>query len=206
MKKPLNIITNLMQSQRNKSHYSDDELQNIGFREIGDNVLISKFARIYSPEKITLKNNIRIDDFAILSGKITIGNFVHIANYASITGGESGVVFGDFCGMSSYAKIYASSDDFYNGNLIGPCILDNFRNVLHKEVILKRHNHIGSHSLVLPGSIFEIGASLGAMSLNIGRKLKSWNYYFGNPAKIIYKIDSKKIEQKEFEFLRLWED
>lgn len=203
-KQEINTINNLMQSQYNKSHYTQTELKSFGFKYLGQNVLISRYSRIYTPHKISIGDNVRIDDFAILSGKITLGSFVHIANFASITGGIEGVELGDFCGLSSYAKIYASSDNFYNGNLVGPCVLEEFRAVIHKKVKLTRHCHIGSHSLVLPGSHFEMGATLGAMSLNMGRKLKEWSYYFGNPAKKIYDIDSNKVLEKEAQILSLW--
>lgn len=203
-KQEINTINNLMQSQYNKSHYTQTELKSFGFKSLGQNVLISRYSRIYTPHKISIGDNVRIDDFAILSGKITLGSFVHIANFASITGGIEGVELGDFCGLSSYAKIYASSDNFYNGSLVGPCVLEEFRAVIHKKVKLTRHCHIGSHSLVLPGSHFEMGATLGAMSLNMGRKLKEWSYYFGNPAKKIYDIDSNKVLEKEVQILSLW--
>lgn len=203
-KQEINTINNLMQSQYNKSHYTQTELKSFGFKSLGQNVLISCYSRIYTPHKISIGDNVRIDDFAILSGKITLGSFVHIANFASITGGIEGVELGDFCGLSSYAKIYASSDNFYNGSLVGPCVLEEFRAVIHKKVKLTRHCHIGSHSLVLPGSHFEMGATLGAMSLNMGRKLKEWSYYFGNPAKKIYDIDSNKVLEKEAQILSLW--
>ena len=60
------------------SFYSDEELKKIRFKSLGENVLISKKASIYSPEKIIIGNNVRIDDFCILSGNIQIGNHVHI--------------------------------------------------------------------------------------------------------------------------------
>ena len=99
------MMTTLMQSQRNAGHYTDSELREMGFASLGKNVLISRLARIYGASKMSLGDNIRIDDFVILSGKITIGSFVHIGAFASITGGSAGVSIGDFCGMSSQSKI-----------------------------------------------------------------------------------------------------
>ncbi|RDU73917.1 galactoside O-acetyltransferase [Helicobacter anseris] len=186
-----------MQSQYNEGFYTQEELKNLGFASIGKGVLISKLTRIYGASNISIGNNVRIDDFVILSGKIEIGSFVHIGAFASITGGKAGVKIGDFCGMSSQSKIFAVSDDFINGYLVGPCVPMQFRNVIEKPVILTKHCHIGSHSLVLPGSIFLLGACLGPMSLNMGRKLKEWSYYIGNPAKKVYDIDKKKITDLE---------
>lgn len=197
---PPSPINALMQSQRNEGHYSDSELEDMGFQSLGKNVLISRLARIYTPHKINLGSHVRIDDFVILSGAISLGSFIHLGAFASITGGDgvsSSVKFGDFCGMSSYSKIFATSDDFAGGYLVGPCVPESTRNVKASHIILQKHCHIGSHSLVLPGGSFEIGACLGPMSLNMGRKLKAWGYYLGNPAKRIYNISCDPILAKE---------
>ncbi len=51
------------------SFYSRDELKKIGLKKYGENVFLSKKASIYNPEKIEIGNNVRIDDFCILSRK-----------------------------------------------------------------------------------------------------------------------------------------
>lgn len=194
-------MNTLMQSQYNDGFYTQEELQGLGLSSFGNNVLISRLAKLYGTSNISIGDNVRIDDYAILSGKIEIGSFVHIGAFSSITGGRVGVKIGDFCGMSSQSKIFATSDDFVNGYLVGPCVPMQFRNVIEKPVLLTKHCHIGSHSLVLPGSVFLLGSCLGPMSLNMGRKLKEWSYYLGNPAKKIYDINQEKIIQYEKEFL-----
>ena len=190
-----------MKEQCNSGFYTQEELYTLGFASVGNNVLLSRYARIYGASNISIGSNVRIDDFVILSGKIEIGNFVHIGAFSSITGGKAGVRIGDFCGMSSQSKIFATTDDFVNGYLVGPCVPMEMRNVIEKPVLLTKHCHIGSHSLVLPGSIFELGACLGPMSLNMGRKFKEWSYYQGNPAKKIYNINKKNILQCESKIL-----
>ena len=47
----------------------------------GENIKISKFVNIYNPKNLILHNNIRIDDFTIISckGSIEIFNNVHIS-------------------------------------------------------------------------------------------------------------------------------
>lgn len=47
--------------------YSREQLEKIGFKSLGKNVLISDKSSIYSPENISIGNNVRIDDFCILS-------------------------------------------------------------------------------------------------------------------------------------------
>ena len=63
------------------SFYSRNELNEKGFAFLGKNVLISKMASIYGANKMSIGNNVRIDDFCVLSGKIDLGNYIHIAAY-----------------------------------------------------------------------------------------------------------------------------
>ena len=49
------------------SFYSRSELEHIGFATIGKNVLLSRKASIYSPAMISIGDNVRIDDFCIVS-------------------------------------------------------------------------------------------------------------------------------------------
>jgi UDP-3-O-[3-hydroxymyristoyl] glucosamine N-acyltransferase len=58
---------------------TEEQLKNIGFKYIGDNVKISDKCSIYNPEEIAIDDNSRIDDFCLISGLIRIGKNVHIA-------------------------------------------------------------------------------------------------------------------------------
>ena len=66
------------------------------FKAIGKDVLISRYARIYSMKDIEIGSNVRIDDFCLLSGRVKIGSHVHISAYASLCGGNAGIVLEDF--------------------------------------------------------------------------------------------------------------
>ena len=83
------------------SFLSREKLMEIGFKSIGENVLLSRKASIYGPENIEIGNNVRIDDFCILSGKIKLGSYIHIAAYSALFGGEEGITMEDFTGLSS---------------------------------------------------------------------------------------------------------
>ena len=74
------------------SFYSEEEIQEIGFKSVGKDVLISRHISFYSPEKISIGSHVRIDDFCILSGNITIGNYVHIAAGCYLFAGEYGII------------------------------------------------------------------------------------------------------------------
>ena len=188
-------------AQRRENHYSSEELRALGFKTCGENVLISRLARIYGAEKIALGDFVRVDDFAILSGRVRLGSFVHISPYASIVAGESGAFVGDFSGLSWGARIFATSDDFTSGNLVGPTVPKMFRKIIDAKVVLEKHCHLGVGALVLPGSVLKIGASLGPLSLNLGRTLKPYGYYFGNPPRRIYELDAAALEARERELL-----
>ena len=102
------------------SFFSENDLLNIGFKHIGKNVLISDKCSIYNPKKISIGDNVRIDDFCVISageGGIELGNFVHIACYSSLIG-KGKITMKDFSGLSSRVSVYSSSDKydgkFYN--------------------------------------------------------------------------------------------
>lgn len=173
------------------SFYSDKELKEIGLKSVGSKVLISRFAQIYSPSTISIGDNVRIDDFCILSGDIEIGSHIHIGAYSALFGG-GGIIMRDFSGLSSRVSIYSVSDDYNGGTLTNPCIPDEHRSIKHGLVEMKEHTVIGAGSVVMPNAILNEGVAVGAMSLVKGC-LKEWSIYAGIPARILKgrrKIDS----------------
>lgn len=51
------------------SFYIDEELSQFGLKSYGKNVLISRKCSIYSASTISIGDNLRIDDYCLLSGK-----------------------------------------------------------------------------------------------------------------------------------------
>jgi acetyltransferase-like isoleucine patch superfamily enzyme len=182
------------------SFYSPDELNNFSFKTIGKNVLISRKASIYGPENIELGSNIRIDDFCILSGKLKISNYVHIAAYTSLCGGRKGIVLHDFVNLSRKIEIFAVADDFSGDSMTNPTIPDDYKNLIEAEVILKKHVLVGAGCVILPGVILEEGSVVGALSL-VKHSTTSWSINAGVPAKKIKerKKDLLKLEKKFLE-------
>ncbi|MFC0904983.1 acyltransferase [Clostridium sp. MT-14] len=180
------------------SFYTFDELDKLGLASIGSNVLISRKISIYGAEKINIGSNVRIDDFCILSGKITIGNYVHIAAYTALYGGDKGIVIHDFAGISSKTTVYSVTDDYSGEVMTNPMIPDKYKKVISKKVIIERHVIIGSGCVVLPGVVLEEGAAFGSMSL-INRSSESWSINVGIPFKKI-RDRSKGLLELEKEF------
>lgn len=178
------------------SYLNNEELKKIGFKKIGLNVKVSKNSCIYSPESIELGNNVRIDDFCILSGNIKINNYVHIAAFCSLFG-SGGIEMKDFSGLSSRVSIYSASDDYLGEFLTGPCIPDQYRKITEGRVVLEKHSLVGTGSTILPGVKLGIGSALGSMSL-LNKSTLDWKIYAGVPAKAIKerKNDLLKLEYK----------
>lgn len=166
------------------SYYTEEELRRIGFKKIGKNVLISKKASIYGASKMELGNNIRIDDFCFLSGKIKLGNYIHISAYSLLVGGEEGIEMEDFSGLSSKVTIYAVSDDYSGEYLTNPTVNPKYTNHISKKVHLKKHVIVGTNSTLLPGVTLEEGVAIGAMSL-VNKNISAWKVAIGIPSKII---------------------
>ena len=164
------------------SFYTQEELRNIGFKSLGENVLLSRHTSIYSAGKISIGSDVRIDDFCILSGSITIGNNVHIAPYCGLFAGNYGIDINDFCGISSRCIIYSLTDDYSGQYLTNPTIPDKYRNVIGGKVTLGKHALIGTGTTILPNVNIEDGVSVGSMSL-VTKDLPAWGIYVGIPCR-----------------------
>lgn len=187
-----------MKTQYNQGYYSQEELQTLGFASIGENILLSRLARVYGASNISIGSNVRIDDFVILSGKIDIGNFVHIGASSIITGSDIGIEIKDFCGISNHVKILAISDDYSGETMSNPCISTEYKQLQKHHIILEKHCIIGSGSTILPNAYLAEGVAVGAMSL-IVRKTSPWGIYFGIPAKRIKERKRNILElEKDF--------
>ncbi len=176
--------------------YTDEELKAFGFKQIGTNVLISKKASIYSPQHIVLGSNIRIDDFCILSGTITLGNYIHIAAYTSLCGGNQGIVLEDFVNLSRKIEIFAISDDFSGASMTNPMIPNAYKKLIEGRVWLKKHVIVGTGTVILPGVVLEEGSAIGALSL-VKASTEPWSINAGIP--------SRKVKDRKRDLLRMEE-
>lgn len=177
------------------SFYSREELETLGFKAIGQNVLISRKSSIYGIENISVGDYCRIDDFAILSGIIYLGKNVHIAAGTYLFGGDAGIFMDDFSAVSSHCSIYAVSDNYSGDYMTNPTVPEKFRKVEQGKVLIEKHVIIGAASVVLPKVCLGEGSAFGAMSL-INKDAKPWTIYAGCPIK---KIKDRKKKPKEME-------
>jgi galactoside O-acetyltransferase len=165
------------------SFYNENELASLGLRNYGKNVLISSKASIYSPEKITIGNNVRIDDFCILSGSITLHSYIHIGAFCALYGSK-GIIMEDYTGLSPRTTIFSAIDDFSGDYLISPMVPAQYTNVTGGLVLIKRYVQIGAGCMILPNLVINEGTAVGAMSL-VNKELPEWSLFTGIPAKYL---------------------
>ena len=182
------------------SFYDKQELESIGLKSYGENVFISRNARFYGPEKISIGSNVRIDDFCILSGNIEIGNYVHISSSTTLTGGVAGIVLKDFSNISQRVNIFANSDDYSGETMSNPMVPDEHKKLDQRPVFIGRHVIIACGSVILPGVTFGDGAVLGALSL-ARKNVPDWEIHAGVPAKFL-KTRSKNLLRLEEHFFK----
>lgn len=176
------------------SFYNEKELKDLGLGSYGKNVLISRNCQIYGAKNIYIGDDVRIDDFCILSGKITLGSNIHISAAALIFAGDAGVSFDNFSGLSSRSAIYAATDDYSGKYMTNPTIPEEFRGVTEAHVHIGKHSLIGSGCTILPGVTVGDGARVGAMSL-VNKSLE--------PNTLNYGIPCKKVKDLETDYLEL---
>lgn len=174
------------------SFYEYIELKKLGLKAYGVNVLISRKCSIYNPANISLGNNVRIDDYCILSGNIKLGDYVHISAYSSLYG-ANGIEFRDHSGCSARTTIYSAMDDFSGNFLIGPMNPEGTTNVTGGKVVIEKFVQLGAHCLVFPGVTIHEGAVVGALSL-VTKDIPEWSIYVGIPAKKIKDRDKGLIK------------
>ncbi len=176
------------------------ELQKMGFKKFGQNLKLSRKASYYMCDKISIGNNVRIDDFCILIGNITIHDYVHIGAYCGLHASLGSIVFRDFSCISSNVTIYSSTDD-YSGNSMTNAVIDrHYTNISYADVIIDRFSIVGTGSTILQNAIISEGVSVGAMSL-VNKKLEPWKIYAGVPCKVIKDKIKKPLEIYQ-DFLR----
>lgn len=175
------------------SYYSLAELQNLGLKHYGDDVSISRKASIYAADQISIGDHVRIDDFCILSGRIQIGNYIHVAAYTALYGGTEGIEIEDFANLSSRVSVYSVNDDYSGLTMTNPMIDDKYKNVKSAPVHIGKHVIIGSTSVVLPGTHLKEGSAFGSFSF-VTKDSTEWSINAGIPCKMIKKREKALLE------------
>jgi acetyltransferase-like isoleucine patch superfamily enzyme len=165
---------------------SENELNDIGFKSLGRNVKISKKTSIFAPQNISIGDNVRIDDFCVLSafgGYINLHNHIHIAVFCNLIG-KGGIEMKDYSGLSSRVSLYSASDDYSGDYLIGPIMENECLKIIEGPIVLEKFVTIGTNSVVFPKVTLNEGSVLGSCSL-LTKDTEKWSVYVGVTAKKI---------------------
>jgi galactoside O-acetyltransferase len=165
------------------SFYSEAELLAMGFKSIGKKCQISRKASFYGISHMEIGNNVRIDDFCIISGNVKLGSNIHISAYVALYG-ANGIELEDYTGISPRTTIYSAVDDFGGDYLIGPIHPEGTTNVKGGKVLIKRYVQLASNCVVFPNLVIEEGTVVGACSM-VRHSLEPWSVYYGIPVKRI---------------------
>ena len=133
-----------------------------------------------------------------------MGNYIHIAPYTCLFGGEYGIELDDFSTISSRGAIYAITDDYTGKNMTNPTVPEEYRGVTGGKVIIKRHTIIGTGVTVLPNVVISEGVAVGSMSL-VNNNLEAWGIYYGIPCKR-HKERKRELLEKENNLLKELEE
>jgi acetyltransferase-like isoleucine patch superfamily enzyme len=145
-----------------------------------ENVTVYETAKIIGVENVSFGSPVIIDDFTLIVARepLRIGNYVHIACFSAITGGER-VDLGDFSAVSQGAKLLTGTDDFIDGGFGNSTVPTEYRNAKRGPISVGRFCIVGANAVVLPGVTIGEGAVIGANSV-VTRDLEPWGVYIGN--------------------------
>jgi len=174
-----------------------DQIAAMGFRSVGANVLLSDKASFYNCNAIRIGDNVRIDDFCVLSagcGGIRLGSYIHLGVNTTLIGAGM-ISIRDYANISSRVAIYSSNDDYSGRFMTNPMVPTEFTNVTSADVLIGEHVIVGSGSVILPGVSLRRGVAVGALSL-VNADCDEFFVYAGVPAR---KLKARKRELLEHE-------
>ena len=182
------------------SYLTTEELTNSKFKFLGQNVKISDKASIYNCDQMSIGDNVRIDDFCVLSGKLKLGRNVHLAPFVLLAGGSMGIEMGDFSGCAYHVQIFSQSDDYSGKSMTNPTVPSEYKKEIKKAIAIGKHVIVGTNSIVFPGANIAEGCSIGAFTL-VTKQTLPWGIYVGNPARRV-KERSKELLDFESQILK----
>lgn len=122
--------------------------------------------------------NCRIDPFVTITGKVRLGNNVHIGVGACIFGSE-GVYIGNDCSISPGAKLFTGTFDDETGYKANPQLSE--KEYKKGSIRIGDRCIVGANSVVLPNVVLDDDVLIGALSLV--KKSLSKGLYAGITAK-----------------------
>ena len=121
-----------------------------------------------------------------INGKPEIGKNVYIGGFSEINSKGSKIKIGNNCDISSFVSINVADSHLKT--------IGKKKNISKREIIIDNNVFIGSHSVILGGTIIKKNSVIAAGTILRGEKIPEFSLVIGNPAKIIkghYKKNDK---------------
>ncbi|MDD5086842.1 MAG: DapH/DapD/GlmU-related protein [Candidatus Nanoarchaeia archaeon] len=144
---------------------------------IGDNVFFS-FGVAITTEDLVIGDNTHIGYQALMTGKIKIGKNCNINNRAFIEAYYAPIIIED--NVTIAGSVMISSHDGSFMNVLG-------KEMIAKQIILKKQCFIGNNAVILPGITVNEKAIVGAGAV-VTKDVEKRTIVVGVPAKPIRKI------------------
>lgn len=153
---------------------------------LGTDVFISANVEIRRPHLASIGSHIAIDTGFYCTTRLEIGDYIHIAPYVTVIGGEQGLLKMDhFSGIAAGSRIVCGSEEYLGEGLVGPTMPDKYRDkIIIAPVVFERFSTIGSNVVVMPGVTLGEGSVVGACAL-VTKDTEPWTIYTGIPAKAV---------------------
>ncbi len=157
---------------------------NENFKNIGLDVFVSKNTEIKRPHLVDIGNHVAIDSGFYCTTKLTLGDYIHIAPYVTVIGGEhSKLYMNHFTTIAAGSRIICGSDLHLGDGLVGPTIPNEYRDTtIFSTIIFEEFASIGTNVVVNAGVTLAQGSVVGANSF-VTKDTEPWTIYVGNPAK-----------------------
>jgi len=112
-----------------------------------------------------------------INGKPEIGKNVYIGGFSEINSKGAKIKIGRNCDIASFVSINVADSHL---KTIGKA-----KKISKKNIIIDKNVFIGSHSVVLGGTIIKKNSVVAAGTILRGEKIPEYSLAIGNPVKII---------------------
>jgi len=155
-------------------------------KQVGEDVFISKQVEIRRPHLVSVGSHTAIDSGFYCTTAAEIGDYVHIAPYVTVIGGEAGVLrMGHFSSIAAGGRIICCSDAHLGAGLCGPTIPAAQRDdIIVGPVVFERFVNVATNVTIMPGVTLGEGSVVGVGAF-VNKDTDPWTIYLGAPARPI---------------------
>lgn len=133
--------------------YSREDLLALGFSEVGEDTRVSRRAIFYASTG-RIGDRVRVDDLAIFTGHVELGDDVHVSPFCFLGGTGGKIVMGARSGVSTHVSIFTKSDDYRASG-------DEESAKVTGDVSIGEKTIFGSQCVILPGSTIGANCQIG---------------------------------------------